>query len=157
MLCNLLSTILRPNFEEPLDTAKQLVEKNIILYDLPGEEIWKQFLLDSSNPIYNKLGETMIMADDWDHYYSLIEHDVIGAGTHAYMIGYLQPWEKALGRWHRSEEKLEGDSPYVGYLTDKKWHLNEVNVNTKSNNVIILILIMTFKEFAKHLLHFQQV
>ena len=128
MLCNLLSTILRPNFEEPLDTAKQLVEKNIILYDLPGEEIWKQFLLDSSNPIYNKLGETMIMADDWDHYYSLIEHDVIGAGTHAYMIGYLQPW-----------------------------HLNEVNVDTKSNNVIILILIMTFKEFAKHLLHFQQV
>ena len=126
LLCNLLTTILRPNFEEPLDTAKQLVEKNISLYGIPATEIWKQFLLESPIPDYNKLGETMIIADDWDHYDNITKHDVMGAGTHAVMAGHIDSNELAMGRWHRSKDKLAGDSPYAGYLTNKKWHMNEV-------------------------------
>ena len=99
----------------------------------------------------------MIIADDWDHFDNITLHDVIGAGTHAQVSTSVAQYELAMGKWHRSKEKVAGKYPYGGYLTNKKWHLNEVNVNTKSNNVIILILIMTFKEFAKHLLHFQQV
>ena len=137
LVCNLLTTILRPNFEEPLDTAKQLVEKKITLYGGPGFEIWKQFLLDSSIPDYNKLGETLIIADDWDHFDNITEHDVIGNGTHAQMSGSLTPEELAICKkhhpegngtygWYRSKEKVSGDNPYAGYLTNKKWHLNEV-------------------------------
>ena len=117
---------MRPNFEEPLDTAKQLVEKNITLYDGPGYEIWKQFLLESSNPDYNKLGETYHVADDWDHFENISKHDVMGYGTHAYIGGYVYPSDLAMGRWHRSKEKVDGQYPYGGYLTNKKWHLNEV-------------------------------
>ena len=127
MLCNLLTTILRPNFEEPLDTAKQLVEKNITLYDVPGAEIWKQFLLDSPLPEYNKLGETYLIADDYDHFYNISRDDVIGAGTHAQLAGGLTLTELDLGRWYRSREKVAGMNPYGGYLTNKKWNLNEVN------------------------------
>ena len=130
LLCNLLTTILRPNFEEPLDTAKQLVKKNITLYMGPGTEIWKQFLLESFIPEYNKLGETFIVADDWDHYFSIIEHDVIGAGTHAQIEAHLAPYELAMGRWYRSKEMVSGMNPIGGYLTNKKWHLNEV-ISTK--------------------------
>ena len=129
MLCNLLTTILRPNFEEPLDTAKQLVEKNITLYMIPGREIWKRFLLESSIPEYNILGETMIVADDYDQFDSIIEHDVIGAGTHAHgPASYLEPYHLDMGRWHRSKEKLVGNNPFAGYLTNKKWNLNEVKL-----------------------------
>ena len=126
LLCNLLiiTAILRPNFEEPLDNAKQLVEKNIKLYGGPG---LKQFLLESSIPEYNILGETYIIADNLDHFVNLSKHDVIGAGTHARMGGYLSPAYLALGRWHRSKEKLAGNYPYGGYLTNKKWNLNEVS------------------------------
>ena len=118
---------MRPNFEEPLDTGKQLVEQNITLYlhAQLGFEEWRQFFLESSIPEYNILGETMIMPDDWDHFNNITEHDVIGAGTHAQMTGALDPYELAMGKWHRSKEKLAGDHPYAGYLTDKKWHLNE--------------------------------
>ena len=123
LLCNLLTTILRPNFEEPLE---QLVEKNITLYDGPGTEIWKQFLMESSRKEYNKLGETYVIADDWDHFDNISKHDVIGAGTHAYMGGALADYELSLGNWSRSKEKLSGWNPYGGYLTNKKWHLNEV-------------------------------
>ena len=126
LLCNLLTTILRPNFEEPLDTAKQLVEKNITLYDAPGGELMKQWLLESSIPEYNILGKTYLIADDWNHFLNITEHDVIGAGTHAMMAGYITSYYLDMGRWHRSTEKVAGDYPYVGYLTNKKWHLNEV-------------------------------
>ena len=98
LLCNLLTTLLRPNFEEPLDTAKQLVEKNITIYMSPGTQIWKQFLLKSSIPEYNILGETFLIPDDWDHFDNISEHDVMDAGTHAYITGSLTPHTLAMAQ-----------------------------------------------------------
>ena len=117
-----------PNFEDHLDTAKQLVEENITLYYVPGGEFFRQFLLESSIPEYNILGETIIIADDWDHFENIALHDVIGNGTHAKMAAALFPNELAMGRWHRSKERVAGKYPYGGFLTNKKWNLNEVKV-----------------------------
>ena len=126
---------MEPKFEEPLDTAKQLVENNITLYGWPGTEIWTRFLMKSSITEYNILGEYRTIADDWDHYWNMIEYDAIGAGTHAYMASYLTLEEQSYGKnkevnsgrgWYRSKERVAGKYPYGGYLTNKKWHLNEV-------------------------------
>ena len=46
-------------------------------------KILKEFLLQSSIPEYNKLGENVIFIEDWDDYYNMAKHNVIGAGTHA--------------------------------------------------------------------------
>ena len=103
----------------------------------PGTEIWKQFLLEAPILEYNKLGETFIITDDWDHFDNITEHDVMGAGTHAWMTGVLSPYELDMGKkhhpdgnrtngWYRSKDKVAGINPYGGYLTNKKWHLNEV-------------------------------
>ena len=116
---------MRPNFEEPLDTAKQMVEKNITLYMEHGGEIWKQFLLESSITDYNILGENFIITEGWDHYWNLTTLDLIGAGTHAMLSSYLADWEEPMGKWYRSKETLESKYPYGGYLTNKNWHLNE--------------------------------
>ena len=102
------------------------MEKNITLYDIPGADIFKKFLLDSPIPEYNILGETLIIADDWDHYNNMSLHDVIGASTHAMMTAFVSVHELDIGKWYRSKEKVAGDNPYTGYLTNKKWHLNEV-------------------------------
>ena len=135
ILCNLLTTILEPKFEDPLDTAKQLVEKNITLYGMPGTQMYKDHLLGSSITDYNILGEIYRVANDWDEYDYITEHDVIGAGTHAQMASIITPEEMELGNnkdinsgrgWYRSKEKVAGRYPYGGYLTNKKWHLNEV-------------------------------
>ena len=147
---------MRPNYEEPLDTAKQLAEKKITLYDGPGFELWKEFLLESSNADYNKLGETYIITDHWDNFYNMIEHNVIGAGTHALMTYSLAPYELAMGRWHRSKDKVAGQHPYGGYLTSKKWHFNEESRCSVRNNKLTP-LIWIFQEMAKHLQYFQQV
>ena len=117
---------MRPNFEDPLDTAKQLVEKNISLYNWPGAEMWTQFLLDSPIPEYNILGEGMVDVDNWDLYYSISEQ-VIGNGKYAIMTPLMGLEELEMGEWYRSEERVSGYYPYGGYLTNKKWSLNEVD------------------------------
>ena len=91
MLCNILTVILRPNFEEYMDTAKQFVEKNITLYYVPGMESAKWGLLASPILEYRLLGENTIIADDMDHYYNITAHDLLGAGTHA-QTSYFVPW-----------------------------------------------------------------
>ena len=119
---------------------------------MPGTEIWKQFLQESPIAEYNKLGETYLIADDMDHFYNITVHDVMVEGTHAYMTGYLGPHELYLGKkhhpdgnrtngWYRSKEKLSGllGYPYAGYLTNKKWHLNEVFSFKKFVHATLLI------------------
>ena len=97
LLCNILTTILRPNFEEPLDTAQQLVEKNITLIVVPAGNIWKEILLESSVTDYNILGENMIVPDDWDQFNIILEQGILGAGTHAYLV----PYHGYEGKWYR--------------------------------------------------------
>ena len=118
---------MRPNFEEPLDTAKQLVEQNITIYMWPYAS--EKFMLQSPIPEHGILAKNMITADDWDHYFRIAEYDVMGNGTHAQLISYLYPNELSLGRWYRSKERFV-NYPYYGYLSNKNWHLKEVITHT---------------------------
>ena len=115
-----------PRFEDPIDSVKQIIENNITLLISPGGEYWVQFFADSPIPEYQTLSKLMIVPNDWYEFWHLIEHGIIGNGTHAYMTYGLFSWEKSLGRWWRGNLVL-GNFPYVGYLSDKKWHLNEAS------------------------------
>ena len=119
--------MLRPNFEDPMDTAQQLVDNNITVYVSPGNYIWKQFLENSPIPAYKKLGETIQTPKDWTDLRLYGQHHVIGNGTHARLSSRLYAFESDSGRWYRSRETLVGNNPIVGYLSNKKWYLNEVN------------------------------
>ena len=104
---------------------------------MPGTQMYKDHLLESSITDYNILGEIYKVANDWEEYDYITEHDLIGAGTHAQMASIITPEEMELGKnkeinsgrgWYRSKEKVAGMYPYAGYLTNKKWHLNEVMI-----------------------------
>ena len=45
-----------------------MLDKNVSLFDIPGGEIWKDFLLSSPIPEYNKMGETFYSATTWDEF-----------------------------------------------------------------------------------------
>ena len=126
LLCNILTTILKPNFEEPLDTAKQLVEKNITLYFGPQSHDLRNHFRKSRRPEYRILGENGFLADSWDHFDNLSRYDVF-KGTHAQVGNMLLPKELKMGKWHKSKQIITGTHPYGGFLSNKKWHLNEVN------------------------------
>ena len=144
----MLTVILRPNFEDYMDTAKQLEEKKITLYFWPDSESTVQFLLDSAILEYRKLGENAIIADDYAHMNNITKHDVLGAGTHATMTYFIDYVELGYGEeyhpdgrgWYRSKEIVSGRNPYAGYVTNKKWHLNEVLSKIKYSDILISIL-----------------
>ena len=117
---------MKQRFEDPIGSAKQIIENNMTYFDVPGGEYWVQFLANSPILEYQTLSKRLKIAKDWDEYDHLTEHGIIGNGTHAQMSYYLTLSEKSLGRWWKGNLVL-GNFPYVGYLSDKKWHLNEAS------------------------------
>ena len=147
---------MKPNFESHVHTARDLVERGIILYMWPGSQIWRQMLSQSDNLEYRKIAESMIITKSWDQFDAMTKNEMLSRGTHAYMTSYLSPsyldWAKEVdddqgvtivsteymtqkgeykynhGRgYYRGEMvMLTGDPGPAGYLTNKKWHLNEV-------------------------------
>ena len=118
--------MLRPNFEDPIDTAQQLVDNNINLYMIQGSYFWKQYFNQSSIPEYKKLAETMYFPKDLDEFNLNFEQYIMTDGTHALMTSYLTPKYLGMGRWWRSKDTFKSISPYGGYVSNKKWCLNEV-------------------------------
>ena len=106
-----------------------MIENNITLVLEPKSEYWKQFLANSYIPEYRTLSKNLIISHkrktqkDENFYPNLVQYDVIGNGTHALMLGGLGPL-KPLDRWWRGNV-VAGNYPFGGYLSDKKWHLNE--------------------------------
>ena len=40
LLCNILTTMLKPNFEDPINSAKQIIENNITLFVRTRNKKW---------------------------------------------------------------------------------------------------------------------
>ena len=93
----------------------------------------RQFLLDSQIPEYKILGENAIMTDTYDQFQD-ITAIAIAEGTHAQMTHFVYSIDLGIAEenhpegkgWYRSKEFITGKIPFAGYLTSKKWHLNEV-------------------------------
>ena len=122
--------MMRPRFEDPIDTAKDMMENNITLfthqYYYPTD---KQHLLSLDIPEYTFIAENMVSVKDWNEYYYYVEHYLHGSGTHAskgsgpvYRELQIAPMEK----WWKSSEFVPGNTPYGSYLSGRNWIMNEV-------------------------------
>ena len=82
--------------------------------------------------------EKIFLQDDAD-FQAQCRYGVHGNGTHVQMqgLGSWQTLDTSMGRWYRSKDNVAGKNPYFGYLSNKKWPLNE--------------------DITKHLLYFAQV
>ena len=122
---------MRPRFEDPIDTAKDMVHNNITLfmheYEYP---INKQFLLKLDIPEFTFIAENMVSVKDWDEYDYHVEHHIHGSGTHAFMAGnldYINLQIAPMEKWWKSSESVpETTSNYKSYLSRRNWILNEV-------------------------------
>ena len=106
LLCNLLTSLLKPDFEEYLDTAEQLANNpNIIPIVVPHGQIMKQFLQFSNTAYYKPIGEKTIVTNDWNHMDEMVKDDVIGTGTHAIVITAISKYVQSLGTLYRSKDQ----------------------------------------------------
>ena len=127
LLSNYLTVLLRPSYEESVETAADLIKRDITPFLGPGFEFYRQLFAASPDPVYQELSRSLVMAKDWDDYDDLVLK-VTSTGSFA-RIGTL-PWyingTVEFKDWYRSSETVAGDYPYTGSLVNKKWPLKKV-------------------------------
>ena len=94
------------------------------VYGEPGAQLWETFLASSPQTAYQSLSKTFYCVDDWDEFWRDWDSLVMEEGTHA-VISHIM--EAAPGRY-RAKETIAGVFPYTGFLTNKKWLLNEARL-----------------------------
>ena len=87
---NFRTMLLMPQYEAPVDSAQDVLDRGMTLFVTYSGEYYKQFLLQSSNPAYQKLGENVVIPKDYDQYLKMHKEDVQGANTHIF-LGCLAP------------------------------------------------------------------
>ena len=132
LLSNYLSVLLKPSFEEPVNTPKDLIDRDITPFFGPGREIYRQFFEKSPDPNIQEISRRLYIAKDWEDYDQKVR-DVTLTGKYAEISGVParpnRPWlvpEKDFKDWYRSSERVGGILPYGAHLTNKKWPLKEV-------------------------------
>ena len=128
LLSNYLTVLLRPSYEEPVETAANLIKRDISPFMAPGGEIYKQVFAESPDPDYQEISQRLIIAKDWDEYEDMVRK-VTSTGLFAEVGLVPDTWsvpEEEYTDWYRSSETLAGDYPYGGHLANKKWPLKKV-------------------------------
>ena len=121
-----MTTILRPNFEDPLNTAQDLVDNNITMFGRPTD-YYDYYFNISDDPALKELAKTYHKARTWDEWDNDFKYHIQEKGTHAYVYTYLEPNLKS-GKWWRSTEHIPDIPPYGGFLSRRNWYLDEVEL-----------------------------
>ena len=141
---------MKPNFEPFAHTARDLVERDITLYETPTSQNRRQGMFKSSKEDYRKIGETLFITESYEQYNNMTKNELLSHGTHAMMRPYMMKYELTWateydhdqgkykynkGRGFYRGEKVSGLLSGGGYLTNKKWHLNEVENEEKMSSL----------------------
>lgn len=144
-MCILIGAMFEVDYDDPFDTAEQLVNKNITFLMDPsfGSSDWRHWFSNSTDPWHQKLAESAVMTSSTIMFNEKTKYGLLSDGIHAILTSYLRYWELNWGYrynqgmgWYKSKYGV-GNMPISGYLTGKKWPLIE--------------------ELSLHLLYFQQV
>ena len=126
LLCNYLEILLRPYYEEPVETAADIIKRDIIPFTKPNSEIMRQFFAASNDTNYQEISRRLVVPKNiWPDFYKMA-YKVMQTGSHSY-IGNLPPvYEAHYKYWYRSSETIGGFNPYKVHLSNKKWPLKKV-------------------------------
>ena len=86
LLSNYLTVLLRPSYEDSVETAADLIKRDISPFYIPGGEIMIDFFEASTDPVYKELSQRLIIAKDWDDYEDMV-HKVTSTGMRNTNIG----------------------------------------------------------------------
>ena len=128
LLSNYLTVLLRPSYEEPVDTASDLIKRDITPFLWPDADIYKQVFAASPDPNYQEVSRRLVIAKDWDEYDDMVRK-VTSTGSFADMGTIPAGWvvsEEEYKYWYRSSETIAGDNPYAVHFANKKWPQKKV-------------------------------
>ena len=150
--------MLRPNYEEFIDSAAQIDAKNLKPITVPGGHLFKFIFSIHHDPTYRKIAKIMHIPSSWDDLINQnIRHDILGNGTAVFLYNKIRPEIQNMGKWYRSKEKIPmlfmDIDPLIGYLSRKKWKYNEVSLKKCK----LRLSYFTFQKMSIHMQRFLQV
>ena len=77
LLSNYLTVLLRPIHEKPVESAADLIKRDIIPFYFPGAEFWIPFFASSPDPNYQEISEKLVIPKDWDEYEAMVKQDEV--------------------------------------------------------------------------------
>ena len=138
LLCDYLTVLLRPRHEEPVNSARDLIERDIIPYTYPGWEAVLKLFNDSSlfDPAYQELIKGRLQIPDQDKFHEIVDN-ISELDARFAWLGHgdyvLRNWLKYIKKdttkkfWMSEESVKLGDYPYAVHLSNKKWQLKKVD------------------------------
>ena len=85
-LANFRTMLLMPQYEKPVDSAQDVLDRGMIPFVNVGGDYWRDQLLQSSNPTYKKLGEILVVPKDWDQFEKMVREDIQEGNTHTIFL-----------------------------------------------------------------------
>ena len=73
ILSNYLTVLLKPDYETPVDTTADLFARDMTPFYKPGAQFYIQYFADSPDPVYQELSRRLVIPEDWDEYYELLD------------------------------------------------------------------------------------
>ena len=128
LLCNFLTVLLRPRYEEPVETTADLIKRDITPVFVPMGKIIVQIFAGSPDENDKEISWRIVVAKNMDEYEELVRK-VTSTGKFAILGDVPDPSVPAeeYNNWYRSTEAVVGlYPPYNFHLTNKKWPLKKV-------------------------------
>ena len=113
-----------------MDTAADIIKRDITPFLSPGAEIWISFFADSQDPIYLEISQRFLIAKGYNDYLDMMRK-VISTGLYVemgplpYCFNHIDCTEEYKD-WYRSSDTIPGNYPYQVHLSNKKWPLKKV-------------------------------
>ena len=130
LLSTYLTVLLRPSYEKPVETAADLIERDITPFYIPGGEIYRQLFAASLDPNVQEIARRLIFPNNWDEFADLVRKanstgNYASIRTYPWIFNWNRP-EEDFKYWYRSTETIGGLNPYGVHLANKKWPLKKV-------------------------------
>ena len=127
LLSNYLTVLLRPRYEEAVETAADLIKRNLNPFVWPGGEIFKQVFAGSSDPVYQEISQRLLPKIGMNILTCWAKWPPQSTGLFA-QIGTIPEDvpEEEFKDWYRSFETIAGLYQYQIHLINKKWPLKKV-------------------------------
>ena len=139
LLSNYLTVLLRPSYEKPVDTTKDMIERGITPFH--NSEVFRQMMAASPNPNMQELARRLITSKNSTFKNNAASIKAVVAAklewnrkiqsTGKYALLSTFPMYIRIPEdfkyWYRSSETLQFFRPYAVALANKKWPLKKVD------------------------------